>query len=319
MVRQYERAPKPKSTTCTETLSMSDTAPLHLPRLLCLHGGGTNARIFRMQCRVLEKQLGHNFRLVYAQGPLTGVEPGPDVTSVYKDFGPFRGWLRDNRAPVVWTSRDIAAGIDAALALAMTADDAAGATGDWVGLLGFSQGAKVAASILYRQQRCGGSSFRFAVLFAGRGPLVWLMPEIPLPPGLVDAATPSTLPAPAWLPQGSDEHILWLPTIHVHGLNDAGLDSHRDLLRDYCHPLQVTLLEWEGDHRMPIKSRDVEVIVQQIHKAAQKTETQSLLTGLGGAVFKKSLYVGPVDKGSAGQKSSICTKAQLWDGVKTER
>lgn len=250
---------------------MNDTATLHLPRLLCLHGGGTNALIFRMQCRVLEKHLGHTFRLVYAQGPVTGVEPGSDVTSVYKDYGPFRGWLRDNRTPGVWTSRDLAAGIDAALALAMTADDAAGATGDWVGLLGFSQGAKVAASILYRQQRCGGSGFRLAVLFAGRGPLVWLMPELPLPPGLVDAATPFTLPAPAWLPRGSDEHILWLPTIHVHGLKDPGLDRHRDLLREYCNPLQATLLEWEGDHRMPIKSRDVEIIVQQIHKAAQET------------------------------------------------
>ena len=264
---------------------MNDTATLHLPRLLCLHGGGTNARIFRMQCRVLEKHLGHTFRLVYAQGPLTEVEPGPDVMYVYKDYGPFRAWLRDNRMSGVWTSRDIAAGIDAALALAMTADDAAGATGDWVGLLGFSQGAKVAASILYRQQRCGGSSFRFAVLFAGRGPLVWLMPELPLPPGLVDAATPATLLAPAWLPQGSDEHILSLPTIHVHGLKDPGLDRHRDLLREYCSPLQAKLLEWEGDHRMPIKSRDVEIVVQQIHKAAQETETQALATGLDGMVF----------------------------------
>jgi len=268
---------------------MNDTATLHLPRLLCLHGGGTNARIFRMQCRVLEKHLRHTFRLVYAEGPLTGVESGPDVTSVYKDYGPFRSWFRDNRTPGVWTSRDIAAGIDAALTLAMTADDAAGATGDWVGLLGFSQGAKAAASILYRQQRCGGSSFRFAVLFAGLGPLVWLIPELPLPPGLVDAATPFTLPAPAWLPLGSGEHILCLPTIHVHGLKDPGLDRHRDLLRDYCNPLQATLLEWEGDHRMPIKSRDVEIIAQQIHKAAHETETQSLVTGLGGMVFRKDL------------------------------
>ena len=89
-----------------------------------------------MQCRVLEKHLGHAFRLVYAQDPLTGVEPGSDMTSVYKDYGPFRGWLRENRTPGDWTSRDIPAVIDAALALAMTADDAARATGDWVGLLG---------------------------------------------------------------------------------------------------------------------------------------------------------------------------------------
>lgn len=287
-------------------LRMNDTATLHLPRLLCLHGGGTNARIFRMQCRVLEKHLGHTFRLVYAQGPFTGVQPGPDVTSVYKDFGPFRSWLRDSRMTGVWTARDITAAIDAALALAMTADDAAGATGDWVGLIGFSQGAKVAASLLYRQQMCGGSAFRFAVLFAGRGPLVWLMPELQLPHGLADAAMPSTLYAPAWLRQHSDEHILWLPTIHIHGLRDPGLDWHRDLLREYCDPLQATLLEWEGDHRMPIKTRDVEIIVQHILKTTQETDTLSM-PGLGDVALRKTLYIGAVDRGLLAAKSGVGT------------
>lgn len=307
MVGQYDPAQNPQSAG-TGYLNMNDTAPIHLPRILCLHGGGTNAFIFRMQCRVLEKRLGRSFRLVYAQAPFISVEPGPDVTSVYKDYGPFRVWLRDHRMSEVWTSRDIASRIDAALALAMDADDAKGATGDWVGLLGFSQGAKVAASILYRQQRCGMTSFRFAVLFAGRGPLVWLMPDLPRPHGLVDAATPFTHSAPAWLTLGSDEHVLRLPTIHVHGLKDPGLDWHRDLLREYCDPLQATLLEWEGDHRMPIKSRDVEMIVQQIHKAAQETEITSPMTNLGGVILRKDAYVRSVEKGFSMQKTSMYTK-----------
>ncbi|KAH1374281.1 hypothetical protein KXW98_003104 [Aspergillus fumigatus] len=98
---------------------MNDTATLHLPRLLCLHGGGTNARIFRMQCRVLEKHLGRTFRLVYAQGQFTVVQPGPDVTSVYKDYGPFRSWLRDSQMIGVWTARDMAAAIDASGAISL--------------------------------------------------------------------------------------------------------------------------------------------------------------------------------------------------------
>lgn len=307
MVGQYDRAQGPQSAG-TGYLSMNDTATIHLPRILCLHGGGTNALIFRMQCRVLEKRLGRSFRLVYAQAPFTSLEPGPDVTSVYKDYGPFKVWLRDHRMSGVWTSRDVAASIDAALALAMAADDAKGATGDWVGLLGFSQGAKVAASILYRQQRCGMTSFRFAVLFAGRGPLVWLMPDLPQPHGLVDAATPFTHSAPAWLTLGSDEHMLRLPTIHVHGLKDPGLDWHRDLLREYCDPLQATLLEWEGDHRMPIKSRDVEMIVQQIHKAAQETETPFPMTSLGGVMLREDAYVRSVEKGFSMQNMSVYTQ-----------
>ncbi|PYI02381.1 hypothetical protein BO78DRAFT_410689 [Aspergillus sclerotiicarbonarius CBS 121057] len=250
---------------------MTDPTTLHHPRILCLHGGGTNAHIFRLQCRVLEKRLSHSFRLVYAQAPFPSLEPGPDVASVYKDHGPFRVWLRDHRMPGVWTLRDVVAGIDGALALAMAADDAMGATGEWVGLLGFSQGAKVAGSVLYRQQRCGGTGFRFAVLIAGRGPLVWLMPDLPLPRGLVDAATPFTHPTPAWLTLGGDEHVLRLRTVHVHGLRDPGLESHRELLREYCDPGQAAVVEWEGEHRMPIRSRDVEMVVQQIRKAAGET------------------------------------------------
>ncbi|KAL4802417.1 serine hydrolase FSH [Aspergillus unguis] len=253
---------------------------LHLPRILCLHGGGTNAVIFRMQCRVLEKRLGSSFRLVYAQAPFTTTKPGPDVTSVYKDFAPFRSWLRDDQIPGTWTSRDVATAIDASLALAMAADDAKGATGDWVGLLGFSQGAKVAASILYRQQRCGITNFDFAVLFAGRGPLVWLMPDLPLPHGLVDANTPFTQSPPPWLTVGSDENILRLPTVHVHGLRDPGLEHHRDLLHEYCGQ-EAMLVEWEGDHRMPIKSRDVETIVQQIHRLAGPADPPLMLSGTG--------------------------------------
>lgn len=261
---------------------MNNAVTIHLPRILCLHGGGTNAVIFRMQCRVLEKHLGRSFRLVYAQAPFTSTEPGPDVTSVYRNYGPFRVWFCDHNMSKVLTSRDVATAIDASLTLAMAADDAKGATGDWVGLLGFSQGAKAAASILYRQQRCGITNFRFSILFAGRGPLVWLMPDLPQPHGLVNASTPFTHPSSPCLTMGSNEHMLRLPTVHVHGLNDPGLENHRDLLRDYCDPLQATLLEWAGDHRMPIKSRDVETVVQQIHRVARETETPSvMMTGKG--------------------------------------
>ncbi|KAJ5158407.1 uncharacterized protein N7500_008058 [Penicillium coprophilum] len=278
---------------------MNNAVTMDLPRILCLHGGGTNAVIFRMQCRVLEKRLGRSFRLVYAQAPFTSTEPGPDVTSVYRNYGPFRLWFCDHNMSKVLTSRDVATAIDASLALAMAADDAKGATGDWVGLLGFSQGAKAAASILYRQQMCGMTNFRFAILFAGRGPLVWLMPDLPQPQGLVDAATPFTHTLSPWHTMSSDEHMLRLPTVHVHGVNDPGLEHHRDLLRDYCDPLQATLLEWAGDHRMPIKSRDVEAVAQQILQVSRETETPSVM------MAGKGLYGKPVENGFSLQTLSM--------------
>lgn len=42
----------------------SGHSTLDLPRIMALHGGGTNSTIFRMQCRVLERALRPYFRLV---------------------------------------------------------------------------------------------------------------------------------------------------------------------------------------------------------------------------------------------------------------
>lgn len=70
--------------------------------------------------------------------------------------------------------------------------------------------------------------------------------------------------------EGPNEHVLRLPTIHVHGLNDAGLHLHRDLMRKYCHPDAVTLVEWAGTHRVPLKKTDVDKICTEIYRVAKE-------------------------------------------------
>lgn len=244
---------------------------LHLPRILMLHGGGTNSRIFHMQCRGLELRMNRHFRLVYAEAPYASTA-GPDVLSVYADCGPFKRWVltaEPNAAEA--QPRETWEGVERAVAVAMDADDGLGATGGWVAVLGFSQGAKMAASILLRQQerpealgrlRRPGGSFRFAVLLAGRGPLLQYNP---------DEAN--------WL--GEDEkfdfqsnvaanRVIRLPTIHVHGLQDPGLYYHRILLNQWCDPASTKLIQWDGNHRLPIKTVDVEKVVNAILDEARK-------------------------------------------------
>ena len=126
----------------------------------------------------------------------------------------------------------------------MNEDDARGATGAWVGLLGFSQGAKMAASLLFTQQQRAeilgaanaGSDFRFAVLLAGRAPLVSLDPELVMSSALADASQSTLVFANS--PDKADlekwKHVLRLPTIHVHRRQDQGLHLHRRLLEQYC-------------------------------------------------------------------------------------
>ncbi|KAK6953343.1 hypothetical protein Daesc_005646 [Daldinia eschscholtzii] len=255
-----------------------EDATLHLPRILCLHGGGTNARIFRAQCRVVSRTLEPYFRMVYAEAPYES-GAGPDVLSVYAEHGPFKRWLRWlPEHPEIDDDRAIA-DVNASLKSAMDADDRAGATGPWVGLLGFSQGAKLAASILYRQQirseKLGpaqaGSDWKFAVLMAGRAPIVNLDPKVFNSTLLSRASQVGLAGAPDLMEMMSGGHILRLPTIHVHGLNDPGLNLHRELYEEYCDPATARLVEWDGAHRVPLKGTDVQPLVDQILDVARTT------------------------------------------------
>ncbi|RYP54697.1 hypothetical protein DL769_010302 [Monosporascus sp. CRB-8-3] len=259
----------------------ADNSTLHLPRILCLHGGGTNARIFRAQCRGLVKELRSEFRFVFAQAPFPS-HAGSDVLSVYSQWGPFRRWLRWRPEHPEIRPEDVVRELDRSLEEAMRQDDACGATGEWVALLGFSQGAKVSASVLYRQQireevfgkQHTSINFRFGVLLAGRAPLISLEPGLTLSPALPDASqiTDIQLDVEDLCKQRfyHGGHVLRIPTVHVHGLNDKGLDQHRQLFENFCDPQSRRLVEWDGDHRLPLKHKDVSLVVHQIRELAKE-------------------------------------------------
>ncbi|KAL4981534.1 serine hydrolase-domain-containing protein [Aspergillus falconensis] len=317
--RPQQRTKTSFQTTSTST-STSDTAPsqrstdstLHLPRILCLHGGGTNARIFHSQCRVLRARLSPHFRLVFADAPFPST-PGPDVVSVYEKWGPFKAWFPPGSAAqragasyaaayahaqgrsgdVVRIDDDPAVhdlavrGIRMAIEDAMDRDDGLGATGDWVGVLGFSQGAKMAASLLLQQQSVNrrqkesknwdeeeppttrprtNVDYRFAVLLAGRAPMV----SLALDEDADELDSPFTGSSYGSAFSFVFEPALHLPTIHVHGLKDPGLSLHRDLLDHGCEYGSTRLIEWEGEHRVPIKSHDVMPVVDAMLQVASE-------------------------------------------------
>ncbi len=251
---------------------------LHLPRILCLHGGGTNAQIFKAQCRGLTKKLKTEFRFVFAQAPFSS-NAGSDVLSVYSQWGPFRRWLRWRPEHPRIRPDDAIQEIDNSLEDAIRRDDECGATGDWIALLGFSQGAKVSASLLYRQQLreeaygrySGDINFRFGILLAGRAPLISLDNGVPLTPPLPDASEITDLIDLHNHVSSSGCHLLSIPTVHVHGVRDKGLDLHRQLFNDFCDPGTRRLIEWDGGHRLPLKSHDVSLVADQIRRLAEET------------------------------------------------
>ncbi|KAI1819925.1 serine hydrolase FSH [Xylaria intraflava] len=262
---------------------MADTG-MHKPRILCLHGGGTNARIFRAQCRVLSRFLEPYFRLAYAEAPYLSA-PGPDVVSVYAAEGPFKRWLRwlPSHEPI--DGKQAVSDIDAAIKAAMEEDDSKGADGPWVGLLGFSQGAKLAASLLFRQQqralrRAKGEQngaddgiydgWKFAVVLAGRSPLVNLEPGVFKSSCLSDPSEIGLSEKPDLMEVARGDHILRLPSVHVHGSADPGLSLHQELFEQYTDPECTRLVQWDGAHRIVLKSTDVQPVVDATVEMAKK-------------------------------------------------
>ncbi|KIL88304.1 hypothetical protein FAVG1_08383 [Fusarium avenaceum] len=242
---------------------------LQLPRILCLHGGGTNSRIFQAQCRAMRSKLEKHFRLVFTDAPYFS-HAGPDVEYVYAEWLPFRSWRRPGYAfgdpsPFTYADEEEIEKIDEALAAAMKRDDKAGGTGEWVGLLGFSQGATLSASLLRRQQTWNmdvnsgltpsapATNFRFAVLMAGCGPLLWMRSDV------VDSDRL----------EREKYELLHLPTLHVHGLKDERIAMHRKLAES-CKISTTEVIEWGGDHRVPIKTADVARLVDGIVNVAKK-------------------------------------------------
>lgn len=258
----------------------------NLPRILCLHGGGVNGSIFKAQSRSLIRHLEHSFRLVWAEAPFF-CDPHADVIDVYGSYAPFRRWLRWLPEHAEVDAETCIEEMGYAMRISMEDDDREGGTGEWVGLMGFSQGAKLSASILLEQQareakakREGRKTevgftevqdlhWRFAILLAGRAPLSNLNPEVLTCPALVGAGDMSE--GFQFCKEVGEDSILRMPTLHVHGTADAGLHLHRKLLHEYCSQVSTQLVEWDGTHRIPLKSKDVDKVVGGIYDIAERT------------------------------------------------
>ncbi len=259
---------------------------MELPRILCLHGGGVNAAIFKAQSRSLIRHLQHSFRLVWADAPFF-CDPHADVIDVYGSYAPFRRWLRWLPEHPEIDAESCIEENGYAMRTAMEDDDREGGTGEWVGLMGFSQGAKLSASILLEQQAKEAKArkegrevtigftgvpelhWRFGILLAGRAPLSNFNPDVLHSDALVGAGDLSE--GFQFCKDVDKDSMLRIPTLHVHGMADAGLHLHRKMLHEYCSKESTTLVEWEGAHRIPLKSKDVDRVVGAIYDMAQKT------------------------------------------------
>ncbi|KAG5929178.1 hypothetical protein E4U42_006906 [Claviceps africana] len=250
----------------------TDVETLSLPRILCLHGGGVNGRVFRLQCRTLVHQLASTFRLVFVDAPYSS-GAHRDIVPVYGEFGPFYCWL-----PWGGTHPTSTAGSHDIMTSCLEAMGADDGSGPWVGVLGFSQGAKIAISLLWAQRQAerflgpghAKTDFKFGVIMAGSAPIVHLDSRLPRSRHVADATT-SSHSFDDWPDAPDGDHVVAAPTLHVHGLQDPGIDRHKKLLALYCMPGQTRLVEWDAGHRLPIKTYDVQQVVSNVLDMARQT------------------------------------------------
>ena len=147
-------------------------------------------------------------------------------------------------------------------------------SGEWVGIMGFSQGAQVAASLLWAQQKVAAlpdyevplTSFKFGVIIAGPAPIVRLDMRVPSGTYIAEA---SDMGFEDWPESNEGDHALSIPTLHIHGLQDPGLKYYRALINRYCGAGTARLIEWDGDHRLPTKTPDVEKVVTEMLEVAE--------------------------------------------------
>ena len=148
----------------------------------------------------------------------------------------------------------------------MDEDDAQGATDEWVALLAFSQGTRMAVSRRGIGCKQGMSVFRFAVILAGCAPLLTLDPELIMSSAPPDAS--HSVLGFTDFPDGDDPetqaHSCRSRQSMLMGNRTRVVHTHKRLLEQYREHGSTRRFEWDGDHRLPVKAKDVVAVVEQI-------------------------------------------------------
>jgi len=122
--------------------------------IACFHGGGSNSDVMQVQCARLQKVLDSDFEFRYFNAPFER-SPGPGVLPFFEDFAPFRTWFKPDGNELEMSDgsgydeigRD---GVERVFSIMRSEKDTV--PDDWVGVLGFSQGTRVASGLLLDQQ-----------------------------------------------------------------------------------------------------------------------------------------------------------------------
>ncbi|KAI0169666.1 oxidoreductase [Hypoxylon sp. FL1284] len=217
-----------------------------LPVMLCLHGHGTNGAFFAHQARNLTRALRQRFRFEFVESPIETSQPGLGMLPHFADVRPYRRWHHDAGAV---GSFDVTAD-DAARERALVRDVLAAKISELrpVGIMAFSHGTSVAASLCRDPEL--GAGIRFAFLICG---LAGLLP-------LGDESEEGGGEGKKLLPLPLD-----LPTVQAQGDSDLwAAKAARLAKRSIFDPERARVVKFRGKHEVPVAMADVTKITREV-------------------------------------------------------
>ncbi|KAJ5714329.1 uncharacterized protein N7483_011510 [Penicillium malachiteum] len=229
-------------------------------RILSLHGMGTNARIFAAQTAQFRSLLARNYEFVFVDGMIE-CDPAPEVSNSFE--GPYLSWYHSPSTAAVAVAHE---------AVYKAIDE----QGPFDAVLGFSQGAAVAASLLVHAQIMDQKPPFQAAIFIG-SPLPFslsvnygidtrtyfgIAASSPSRPGALMQIPDYLVTDPAYLKgdKGNkevfyqmfhatvDPYRIGIPTAHVYGLQDQWYRHSMDVVQ-LCD--RVTVVEHGDGHGVP--------------------------------------------------------------------
>ncbi|KAI1179864.1 serine hydrolase FSH [Nemania sp. FL0916] len=193
---------------------------------LCLHGMGTNSKVFESQTAALRYALGDHHTYEFVEGVMK-TEIAPDLKGIFSENDQYFQYFDVDDAP---SCRKAASDLEHFIA----------AEGPFDGVLAFSQGAALAATLMaQRWQRdpvaeAADPIFKCAIFF-GAG--------LPCDPASLQGEHPQGLSAKL------HGEVIHVPTTHVWGQKDPS--PYPPMLADLCKSELRQVYIHEGGHGIP--------------------------------------------------------------------